>query len=60
VDVEGWLSTLDPRIIDTWIRFANIEPEHFPAGGMAAGKQSSSNLLDGREAARSLAARTGR
>jgi hypothetical protein len=60
VDVESWLSTLDPRIVDAWIRFANIEPEHFQAGGMAAGQQSGSNLMDGRDAARSLAARIGR
>jgi hypothetical protein len=38
-DVEAWLASIEPRVIDAWLAFAKIDPQGFQAAfGGGGGK----------------------
>jgi hypothetical protein len=61
--VEGWLASLDPRIIDRWLVFAGVEPEAFAGPGDAETRRgegrAAGSLVDATAAARQLSAMFG-
>lgn len=59
-DVEAWLASIEPRVIDAWLAFESIEPEAF-AERRADGEErrGGGELLDARESARKMAKRFG-
>jgi hypothetical protein len=61
VDVEGWLSTLEPRVIDAWLTFASVEPEAFSGATKAGAKpgDGKTKWASGADAVNMLAARFG-
>jgi len=59
-DVDAWLETVDPRVMDGWLLFARIEPEHFAVAALGRTEpDGGGELKDGLDAVRSLAARMG-
>jgi hypothetical protein len=60
-DVEGWLATLEPRVIDAWLTFASVEPEAFGTASKSApkGGDSRTKWASGADAVNMLAARFG-
>jgi cytolysin (calcineurin-like family phosphatase) len=60
-DVEGWLATLEPRVIDAWLTFASVEPEAFGAASKSAPKAGGGKTkwASGADAVNMLAARFG-
>lgn len=61
MDVEAWLQTLEPRVMDAWLAFAEVDPDAFEAspGRKPAGESPRGELLDASEAARRMAKRLG-
>jgi hypothetical protein len=62
-DVEGWLSTIDPAVIDRWLVFATVEPAAFggraaPPGGEVRAEPSG-GTVSARQAAKNMAQRFG-
>lgn len=63
-DVERWLASIEPRVIDAWLAYAAIEPEAFEAeAGQHVGRREpgpgDGPLLDPAEAAARMARRLG-
>jgi cytolysin (calcineurin-like family phosphatase) len=61
VDVEAWLATLEPRVIDAWLAFASVEPEAFGSASKIAPKGGAGRTkwASGADAVNMLAARFG-
>ena len=62
VDVEAWLASLEPRVIDAWLTFASIEPEAFGYAakkGEAGGGKGKTKWASGADAVTLLAGRFG-
>ncbi len=61
MDVEAWLQSLDPRVMDAWLAYEAVCPEAFQAspGRETGGESPRGELLDAAEAARRMAKRLG-
>jgi len=52
-DVEAWLKTLEPEVLDRWLLFAELEPQWFVGGGGGDEPihgQTETKWMDAREA----------
>jgi len=59
-DVETWLQSIEPRVIDAWLAFERVEPEAFEerrAEPAANRGSQGGRMIDAREAAQRLASR---
>lgn len=62
--METWLASIDPRVIDAWLAYSEIEPQAFARPGVSPRDtpgvaKSSGRMVDAAQAAQRMARRFG-